>query len=73
MKINLFHNSKPRTDQGETLGKNPWENGLVGPAREFPISVIKTSSKVTDHKSYDEIDNDPIYENGWCEALNEEL
>lgn len=41
--------------------------------REFAKSVIETSSKVREPKTYDEVVNNPIHGNRWREAINEEL
>lgn len=49
---------RSRIDQGMTSGKNP-PKGLVKPAREFAKSVIKTSSKVREPKTYNEVLNNP--------------
>ena len=54
---------KSRTDKSGTSGENPPVEGLVRLAQEFAKSVSKTSSKVRECKSYDEIINDPIHGN----------
>lgn len=73
MKIDLSHDSKPRTDLDRTSGKNLLEDKLVKPAREFVKSVIETNSKVQEPKTYNEVINDLIHRNRWRKADDEEL
>ena len=72
MKIHLPHNPKPKTDLGETSGKNPADR-LVRPAQELAKAVTKTSSKVRERKTYNEVMNNLIHGNRWSEAIDEEL
>ena len=72
MRIQPPHNPKPRTDLGETLGKNPTD-GLVKLVQELTKSVTETSSKVREPKIYDEAINNPVYRNRWRETIDKEL
>ena len=65
MRIDFSHDPKPKTDLGGTSSKNPLRDGLVRPMHKFAKSVIKTSSKVQEPKTYDEVINDPIHGNRW--------
>ena len=47
--------------------------GLVQSMQEFANSVIKTSSKMQEPKTYDQAINSPIYSNSWRRAIDEEL
>ena len=72
IRIHPSHNLKLRTDLGGTSSKNP-ANGLVRPAQELTKSMTETNSKVQEPKTYDEAINNPIHENRWREAIDEEL
>lgn len=61
VRIDLSHDSKPKTDLGRTSSKNPMGDGLVSPAHKFPKLVTKTSSKVQEPKIFDEAINDYIH------------
>lgn len=63
IKIQLFHNLKPRIDLGGTLGKYLLRDELVRLAYKFAKLVIETNSKVQEPKTYDEVINDLIYKN----------
>ena len=62
MRIQPPHNPKPRTNLGETSGKN-LANRLVRPARELAKSLTETSSKVREPWTYDKAINDPVHGN----------
>ena len=47
--------------------------GSVQSMQEFAKSVIETSSKMREPKTYDEAINSPMYSNSWCKAIDEEL
>lgn len=64
--------SRPRIDLGGTSSKNS-SNRLVRPAQKLAKSVIQTSSKVHEPKTYDEAVDNVINRNGWQEAIDEEL
>lgn len=72
MRVHLILDLKPRTNLDGTSGKNLADR-LVGPAQKLFKSVIETSGKVWEPKTYDEAMNDPIYGHRWREAINKEL
>lgn len=73
IKIYSFHNLNLKTNLGSTSTKNPLRDKLVKPAYKFVKSVAKTSSKVQEHKTFNKVINNFIYENKQCETVNEEL
>ena len=64
---------KPMTDQGWILDENLLVERLVRPVQEFAKSVIETSSKVQEPKTYNEAINKPIHGNKLRKAVNKEL
>lgn len=73
MRIYVLCNLMPRTDLDKISSKNFLENKLVKPAYKFTKSIIKTSSKIHEPKTYDDAINDFIYGNRWRKALDKEL
>ena len=53
----LAANKLPSTDLGKISGKNPSVEGLIRLIQEFFKSVAKTSRKVREPKTYNEIIN----------------
>ena len=64
---------KPKIDLGGILSKNLSAEELVKPALEFAKSVIETSSKVREPKTYDKAISNLIHGNKWRKAIDEEF
>lgn len=66
MRLAKSHNpTVPRRDMGIGLG--------IRPAYKLVKSLIETSSKVYEFKTYDKAIDNPIYGNRWHETINEKL
>lgn len=73
IKIYSTYNSKPKTDLDEISNKNPLREKLIRLIYKFVKLVTKISSKMRKPKTYNEIINNLIYGNRWCEIVDEEL
>lgn len=69
---NLLLTQRPKTNLGETLGKN-FLNRLVEHAQELAKSVTEMSSKIQVSKNNNETINDSLHDNRWREAIDEKL
>lgn len=63
IKIQACCNPMPKTDADGTSGKNLLWNRLVRLAYEFSKSIIETSNKIYELKTYNEAISDLIHEN----------
>lgn len=73
MKIDLFHNLKPKTDLDRTLGKNSLRDRLVRLVPKFAKLITETSSKMQELKTYNETIKDSFYGNKWRKVVNKKL
>lgn len=72
MRIYSSCNPKPRTDLDGISNKNSLRNRLVKSAYKVAKSVIETSSKVQEPKTYNKAINNPIYRR-WRKVINKKL
>ena len=73
IKIYFFCNPKLKTNLSGILGKNSLRNRLIRPVYKFSKSVLETSSKMREPKTYNKAINNLIYRNRFCKATTEEL
>ena len=64
---------KPKIDLGGILGENLSVEELVKPALKFAESVIETSSKVREPKTYNKAISNLIHGYKWRKAIDKEL
>lgn len=76
MKTENLYNSlvqRSRTDLDRILSKNSLADELIKCVYKFVKSIIKTSSKVQELKSYNEAINNLVHENRWQEVIDEKF
>lgn len=73
LKVVFSHNLTSKIDLIGISGKSPLENRLVRLIYKFSKSIIETSSKVRESKTYDKAINDFIYMNKQHKVVHEEL
>lgn len=74
MRIYSLLNLEPKIDLGKTLGKNLLiKVRLVRLICKFAKSVIETSSKIQESKTYNKAISDFIHGNKWWEIVDKEL
>ena len=73
MRIHLLYDPKPRIDLGETISKSLLRDRLIRFLYKFAKSVIETSNKVREPKTYNKIINHPIHANRWRKAMDKKL